>query len=104
MNEANGNQGLDGAGERAAGRGEHIDGETNAKRTAASEAIGDRAIEGLADPGGDEVDGEGELDASRAGCEVARDGLEAGQVHVDGQRSKGGERAQDERELPGPGA
>jgi hypothetical protein len=75
-------------GERAAGGTERIECEAEIQWRLATEAIADRSVEKLADCKAYEVRGHRGLDAAHT--ELALDGRETRQIHVDRDRTDGG--------------
>ncbi len=84
-------------GERAADRRGHVQCQADVERGLAAEAVAGRAVDQLADRQADQEGRERDPRRGRRRLEVARDGRQARQVHVDRQRADGGQRAQQQK-------
>ena len=93
------NQRVDALGPRASDRRDHEQRQSEIQDRLAAEPIRQRPVESLADRDADEVRREARLDDARGRAELARDGRQRRQVHVDRQRANRRQRAKNQREA-----
>jgi hypothetical protein len=90
LQQAEERQRVDGTRERAPCGGEHVHGHADVERRLSPEAVGDRAIQALAQRESQEKHGEGDLDLPLGGAEILLEGRHRGQIHIDAQGRKSG--------------
>ena len=99
LKKAERDQRVDALGSRTSDRRDHEERQSEIQDRLAAQPIRERPVEGLTDRDADEVCGQAGLDNARSGPELARDGRQRRQIHVDCQRTDRRQRAQNEREA-----
>ena len=84
-------------GKRAANGSRHIQRQTDIERRFAAKAVTGRAVDQLANRQADQEDGQRDARRRRRGIQVARNGRQARQIHIDRQRADGGEHTEQQK-------